>query len=239
METDERAAKRIEQYSWNAVREHLDAHGWALLPKLLTASECTATRKVYADDDRFRSTINMERHRFGRGQYRYFGYPLPSLVESVRHALYAELQPLANAWMQRLGRDVDYPPRLARFLQHCHAHGQNRPTPLLLHYTEGDFNRLHQDVYGSVQFPLQVLIALSQQGTDYDGGEVVFVEQKPRTQSQPIVIVPKRGDGVIFTNRERPARGSRGDYAVQLRHGASRITRGERFVLGIIFHDAE
>jgi hypothetical protein len=232
-------ATRITRYPWAAVRQQLDANGWALLPRVLTARECDAITGLYADDDCFRSTIDMERHRFGRGQYRYFRYPLPPLVDSLRHALYAELRPLANAWMQRLGRGVEYPPDLGRFLQHCHAHGQRRPTPLLLRYSEGDFNRLHQDVYGSVQFPLQALIALSQQGTDYDGGEVVFVEQKPRTQSLPIVVVPQRGDAVIFTNRERPAHGSRGDYAVQLRHGASRITRGERFVLGIILHDAE
>jgi hypothetical protein len=195
-------------------------------------------QRLYTSDSSFRSTVEMERHGFGRGEYRYLRYPLPELVEGLRQRLYTELQPLAAQWASRLGRPRRYAPTLSGFLAECHAGGQQRPTPLLLRYTQGDYNRLHQDVYGEVQFPLQVLVVLSQQGRDYGGGEVVFVEQKPRAQSRPIVTVPNQGDAVIFTNKDRPARGTRGDYAVQLRHGASELSWGERYVLGIIFHDA-
>lgn len=220
------------------MRSRVDTHGWAALPKLLSKSECASLRRIYSDDERFRRTVEMERHSFGRGQYRYLRYPLPDLVEALRRRLYAQIQPLATAWARRLGRRPTYPDTLAGFLAQCHAAGQKRPTPLLLRYGPGDFNRLHQDVYGEVRFPLQVLIVLSQSGRDYDGGEVVFVEQKPRTQSRPIVVVPDQGDAVIFANAERPVQGIRGDHTVQLRHGASQLTRGERYVLGIIFHDA-
>jgi hypothetical protein len=234
----DRIHRRVAAYDWDVVRRALDDNGWARLPKLLTAAECAELRRMYDDDERFRSTVEMERHRFGRGQYRYLRYPLPPLVQGLRAALYAELSPLANDWMRRLRRKPTYPPRLDAFLARCHEREQQRPTPLLLRYGEGDFNRLHQDIYGDVQFPLQVLIVLSQAGRDYSGGEVVFVEQRPRMQSQPIVLVPDRGDAIVFTNRERPARGTRGSYAVQMRHGASRLHGGQRFVLGIIFHDA-
>jgi hypothetical protein len=238
MASTDRTAKRIGAYDWDAVRRTLDADGWARLPALVPAAECRRLRRIYTVDPQFRSTINMERHGYGRGQYRYLRYPLPELVQSLRQHLYRELRPLAVQWWARLRRTDTYPERLEQFLAACHAHDQRRPTPLLLRYGAGDFNRLHQDVYGAVQFPLQVLVMLSQSGSDYGGGEVVFVEQKPRTQSRPIVVVPDLGDALIFTNRERPARGVRGDYTVQMRHGASALTWGERYVLGIIFHDA-
>jgi len=234
----DRITRRVAACDWEAVRHKLDDNGWAHLPKVLTATECAGLCRLYDDDERFRSTVEMERHRFGRGQYRYLRYPLPPLVQGLRAALYAELAPLANDWMKRLRRKVTYPPKLDDFIARCHDRGQQRPTPLLLRYGQGDFNRLHQDIYGEVQFPLQVLIVLSQAGRDYRGGEVVFVEQRPRMQSQPIVLIPDRGDAVIFTNKERPARGTRGTYAVQMRHGASELQGGQRFVLGIIFHDA-
>jgi hypothetical protein len=238
MPVSDRIVRRVSSRPWDAVRRHLDDNGWAHLPKLLTATECATLRRLYDVGERFRSTVDMQRHGFGRGQYRYFGYPLPPLVQGLRQGLYGELAPLANDWMKRLRRDGEYPPALGAFLARCHRRGQLRPTPLLLRYGDGDFNRLHQDIYGDVQFPLQALVLLSQHGRDYDGGEVVFVEQRPRLQSRPIVLVPDAGDVVIFTNKERPARGTRGNYAVQVRHGASELRGGERFVLGVIFHDA-
>ncbi len=238
MASIDRIARHVGTYDWEAVRQTLDADGWARLPTLVTANECQRLRRIYTVDPQFRSTINMERHGYGRGQYRYLCYPLPNLVQSLRQHLYRELRPLAGQWATRLRRGDTYPARLEQFLAACHAQGQHRPTPLLLRYGPGDFNRLHQDIYGAVQFPMQVLVMLSKSGRDYGGGEVVFVEQKPRTQSRPIVVVPDLGDAVIFTNRERPARGVRGDYTVQMRHGASTLSWGERYVLGIIFHDA-
>jgi hypothetical protein len=210
-----------------------------MVPRVLTARECQALRRDYELGDRYRSTIDMERYRYGRGEYRYFAYPLPSLVEALRHAFYPRLQGVANAWQERLGRQGTFPPELDEFLERCHRAGQRRPTPLVLRYNTGDYNRLHQDLYGAIAFPLQVVINLSQPGHDYDGGELILVEQKPRTQSRATALTPARGDAVIFTNRERPAAGDRGVYRVQMRHGASTVTRGSRFALGLIFHDAE
>ncbi len=222
------------------MRSALDAAGFARLPALLSARECGAMRALWSDEHAFRSRIDMARHGFGRGEYRYFAAPLPPLVATLRTRLYRDLAPTARAWAERLGRDPSaFPEELDDFLARCRAAGQRRPTPLLLRYREGDWNALHQDLYGAVAFPLQVLVVLSKRGRDYDGGEVVLVEQRPRAQSRAAAFTLDRGDGLIFTNRERPVRGSRGDYRVSMRHGVSVLHRGERLTLGIIFHDAE
>jgi hypothetical protein len=225
---------------WHAVATALDADGWARLPNLITARQCASVRALVARDRLFRSTIDMRRHGYGSGTYRYFAYPLPALVERLRRTLYPPLAAVARSWAERLGGDPgDYPPTLDRFLARCHAAGQRRPTPLVLRYGPGDWNALHQDRYGAVAFPLQVLIVLSERGGDYEGGEVVLVEQRPRAQSRATTLTVEAGEGIVFTNRERPVRGTRGDYRVAMRHGVSVLTRGERYTLGIIFHDAE
>ncbi len=195
---------------------------------------------MFARDALFRSTIDMRRHGYGSGRYRYFAYPLPPLVARLRTTLYPPLAAVARRWAERLGGDSRaVPATLARFLRRCHAAGQCRPTPLVLRYEAGDWNALHQDRYGAVAFPLQVLIVLSERGRDYDGGEVVLVEQRPRAQSRATTLTVDAGEGIVFTNRERPVRGTRGDHRVAMRHGVSVLTRGERYTLGIIFHDAE
>ncbi len=225
---------------WQAVATALDADGFARLPNLITARQCASVRALFARDRLFRTTIDMRRHGYGSGAYRYFAYPLPALVERLRRTLYGRLAAIARAWAERLGGDPGaYPPTLDRFLARCHAAGQRRPTPLVLRYGAGDWNALHQDRYGSVAFPLQVLIVLSERGRDYEGGEVVLVEQRPRAQSRATTLTVDAGEGLVFTNRERPVRGTRGDYRVAMRHGVSVLTRGERYTLGIIFHDAE
>jgi hypothetical protein len=225
---------------WTAVAASLDADGWARIPNLLTPRQCASARASFARDRLFRSTIDMKRHGYGSGQYRYFGYPLPALIARLRTSLYVPLAAVACRWAERLGNDpADFPPTLAGFLTRCHAAGQRRPTPLMLRYGPGDWNALHQDRYGAVAFPLQVLIVLSERGRDYDGGEVVLVEQRPRAQSRATTIAVDAGEGIVFTNRERPVRGTRGDHRVAMRHGVSVLTRGERYTLGIIFHDAE
>jgi hypothetical protein len=225
---------------WAAVADDLDAVGWARLPGLLTPRQCASVRATFDRDRLFRSTIDMRRHGYGSGRYRYFAYPLPPLVERLRARLYPPLAGVARAWATRLGTDPrDFPPTLMAFLARCHDAGQARPTPLLLRYGAGDWNALHQDRYGAVAFPLQVLIVLSERDRDYEGGEVVLVEQRPRAQSRATAITVAAGEGIIFTNRERPVRGTRGDHRVAMRHGVSLLTRGERYTLGIIFHDAE
>ena len=225
---------------WNAIGGALDADGWARLPAVLTARQCTQLRAAFDRDRLFRSTIDMRRHGYGSGCYRYFAYPLPALVARLRRTLYPPLAAVARRWAERLRRDpADFPPTLDGFLARCRAAGQVRPTPLLLRYRAGDWNALHQDRYGTVAFPLQVLIVLSERGRDYEGGEVVLVEQRPRAQSRATTLTVEAGDGLVFTNRERPVRGTRGDFRVVMRHGVSVLTRGERYTLGIIFHDAE
>lgn len=223
---------------WRGLADSLDELGHARLPRLLGADECRALARLYSRDECFRSTIDMEPRRFGRGQYRYFARPLPPLVESLRRALYPPLAGIANDWQQRLGRGERFERSLGPFLARCHRQGQTRPTPLLLRYREGGFNNLHQDLYGSVAFPLQVAILLSQPGRDFEGGDFLLVEQRPRQQSRGEAIALSRGEAVVFPTRERPVEGARGSYRAQLRHGASRLLRGERLVLGIIFHDA-
>jgi uncharacterized protein len=229
---------RLARVDWVRVAAQLDADGWARLGPLLTAAQCAALRDLFDRDGRFRATIDMERHRFGRGTYRYFAAPLPRLVGQLRSGLYARLAPLANAWAAALGDPVGYPPTLTAFLARCRAAGQTRPTPLLLRYGAGDYNCLHQDRYGAVAFPLQVVIPLSAPGRDFEGGELLFVEQRPRSQSRGSALAPAAGEAEVFANAVRPVHGTRGVYRVQLRHGVSTVTGGQRVALGIIFHDA-
>jgi uncharacterized protein len=230
---------RVGRYDWSSVSAHLDAHGWAMLPKLLTASEAAALARLYDDDSRFRSRVIMARHGFGRGEYKYFSYPLPAQVAALRTELYPRLAPIANRWNELMGIDVRYPDTHADFLARCHTAGQTRPTPLLLQYGEGDFNALHQDVYGEHVFPLQVAILLSDPEDDFTGGEFVLTEQRPRMQSRAEVVPLGRGDGVVWAVRNRPVRGTRGVYRVNMRHGVSRLRSGHRHTMGVIFHDAK
>jgi hypothetical protein len=229
----------IEGLDWPAAAAELDAYGCAVLRGVLAAEHCEALVNTYQDDASFRSLIVMARHGFGRGEYKYFAYPLPDLVADLRSALYPPLSAIANRWNATMGLPARYPEEQAEFLRRCHDAGQQKPTPLLLRYTEGDFNCLHQDVYGEHIFPLQVAFLLSTPGRDFTGGEFVLTEQRPRMQSRVEAVPLSRGDGVVFAVRERPVRGSRGYYRVALRHGVSRIRSGERYVLGVIFHDAQ
>lgn len=230
---------RVGGYDWAIVSAHLDAHGWAMLPKLLTPSEAAAVAGFFNDDSRFRSHIIMARHGFGRGEYKYFAYPLPDKVADLRTALYARLVPIANRWNESMGIDVRYPDAHADFIERCHKAGQMRPTPLLLQYGEGDFNALHQDVYGEHVFPLQAAILLAEPQKDFTGGEFVLTEQRPRMQSRAEVVPLDRGDGVVWAVRSRPVQGTRGTYRVNMRHGVSRLRSGHRHTLGVIFHDAK
>jgi hypothetical protein len=220
------------------LQDDLDARGYAVLPSLVGPDACDALRARFDDDDAFRNTVVMERHGYGRGVYRYFRYPLPPLVARLRETLYPQLAPVANAWAESLGTQERYPAALADFLEHCHANGQARPTPLMLRYRGGDHNALHQDVYGDVAFPLQATVLLSEPGAGFDGGEFVLVEQRPRKQSLAHVVPLRRGDAVVFPNSIRPARGARGYFRTAFRHGVAEVRRGERLTLGLIFHDA-
>jgi hypothetical protein len=231
-------AERTRALDWDRASRDLDAAGNAVLEGLLSADQCRWLAGLYPSDDSFRSRIVMARHGFGRGEYKYFRYPLPDIVASLRTALYPYLVPIANRWNEALGLDVRYPAAHADFLARCHAAGQRKPTPLLLQYQAGDFNCLHQDVYGEHVFPLQVAILLSQPGRDFTGGEFVMTEQRPRMQSRAEVVPLGQGDAVAFTVRSRPVQGTRGVYRVNLRHGVSRIRSGYRDTLGVIFHDA-
>jgi hypothetical protein len=227
-----------DEIDWPAAAD-LDGQGWAVLAQLLTRAQCRDIAGLYDDDDgRFRSTVAMARHGFGRGEYRYFAYPLPDLVAGLRGALYGHLAPIANRWHAAMGMDGRFPAGHAAFLDRCHAAGQTRPTPLLLRYGTGDYNCLHQDLYGAHVFPLQVAILLSEPGEDFEGGEFVLTEQRPRMQSRPSVVPLRQGDAVVFAVHRRPAQGARGFYRTVLRHGVSRIRAGHRHTLGIIFHDA-
>jgi hypothetical protein len=230
--------QQLDRFDWAALAQSLDDAGWALLPGLLAPSDAAAVAALYEDDARFRSTIVMARHGFGRGEYKYFTYPLPPIVQALRTALYERLAPVANRWNATLSLDDRYPETHAEFLARCHAAGQRRPTPLLLRYGAGDFNALHQDLYGELAFPLQVAVLLSAPGEDFTGGEFVLVEQRPRMQSRAEVVPLGRGDAVVFAVHHRPVRGTRGTYRVNLRHGVSRLRSGRRHTLGVIFHDA-
>lgn len=223
---------------WASATSQLDAQGFTVLPGLLDAPACEALRDGYDNDALFRSRVVMQRHGFGRGEYRYFAYPLPEPVAALRSALYPPLAQLANRWQERLGSALRLPLRHDEFIARCHAAGQTRPTPLLLRYGTGDYNCLHQDLYGEHVFPLQVVFLLSQPGVDFTGGELVLVEQRPRLQSRASVVPLARGDAVVFAVNERPLQGTRGSYRVKLRHGVSALRSGHRHTLGLIFHDA-
>jgi len=234
----EEVAARTQGLDWDRAARDLDAAGNAILEGLLSPDECRSLAGLYPADDIFRSRIVMARHGFGRGEYKYFRYPLPEIIAGLRTALYPPLAPIANRWNEALGLDVRYPAAHAEFIARCHEAGQRKPTPLLLQYQAGDFNCLHQDVYGEHVFPLQVAILLSQPGRDFTGGEFVMTEQRPRMQSRAEVVPLRQGDAVVFTVRNRPVQGTRGVYRVNLRHGVSRIRSGHRHTVGIIFHDA-
>ncbi|WP_372786240.1 2OG-Fe(II) oxygenase [Phenylobacterium sp.] len=230
--------ERIAALPWDGVERDLDAHGAAMIPGLLSPDDCATVAGWYDDDALFRSRVIMSRHGFGRGEYRYFAYPTPDLVAGLRATLYPTLAAIAGRWNARLGIETTYPADHAQYLARCHAAGQKRPTPLLLRYAEGDYNCLHQDLYGEHVFPLQAAILLSEPGRDFTGGEFVLTEQRPRMQSRAEVVPLRQGDAVIFPVHHRPVQGSHGSYRVNLRHGVSRLRSGHRHTLGVIFHDA-
>jgi hypothetical protein len=229
---------RIGMQDWSRVSAELDADGWSLIPHLLSAAECDQVAALYDDDRHFRSRVVMARHGFGMGEYKYFDYPLPGIVGQLRTGLWPELAPIANRWNEAMRIDVRYPDTHAEFIERCHDAGQSRPTPLVLSYGAGDYNCLHQDLYGEHVFPLQAAILLSAPGKDFTGGEFVLTEQRPRMQSRPQVVTLREGDAVIFGVQHRPVQGTRGYYRVNMRHGVSRVIAGKRRTLGIIFHDA-
>ncbi|SDY32928.1 2OG-Fe(II) oxygenase [Pseudomonas sp. NFIX28] len=230
---------RLAGVNWPLIEQQLEQDGSAVIDRLLSADECRQLSSLYPRGELFRSRVVMARHGFGRGEYQYFAYPLPSLVAELRDRFYPRLVPLANRWNQLMNIPVQYPPRHEDFLQRCHAAGQQRPTPLLLQYGPQDYNCLHQDLYGDHVFPLQVAILLSRPGIDFTGGEFVITEQRPRMQSRPQVIGLKQGDALVFAVHHRPVPGVRGHYRVMLRHGVSRVHSGRRHTLGVIFHDAQ
>jgi uncharacterized protein len=230
---------RVSALDWPGLAAGLDEHGCATTGQLLAPGECRAVTDFYDEDEPFRSRVVMARHGFGRGEYKYFAYPLPGIVAALRAALYPHLAEIANRWNEALGLQVRYPPEHAAFVERCHAAGQTKPTPLLLQYGAGDYNCLHQDLYGEHVFPLQVAFLLSRPGDDFTGGEFVLTEQRPRMQSRAEVVPLAQGEGVIFPVHHRPVRGTRGVYRVNMRHGVSRLRSGRRHTLGIIFHDAK
>lgn len=234
----ESAMTRVRAVDWQRVTEELDEQGSAMLPGILSPAECRAIAALYPDDHLYRSLVVMARHGFGRGEYKYFKYPLPGIIQGLRENLYSRLVPVANRWNAAMGIDVRYPEKHIDFIQRCHDAGQVRPTPLLLQYGAGDYNCLHQDLYGEHVFPIQVAILLSEPARDFSGGEFVLTEQRPRMQSRPEVVALRQGDGVAFAVHHRPVQGTRGTYRVNLRHGVSRVRSGQRHTLGIIFHDA-
>lgn len=231
-------ADRVAALDWSRLSADIDARGAATTGPLLTADECAALAALYAEDGLFRSRVVMARHGFGSGEYKYLAYPLPELVANLRSAFYPRLAPVASRWFARMGFDAKFPDAHDDFLDRCHAAGQSRPTPLLLQYDVGDYNCLHQDLYGATVFPIQVAVLLSKPADDFSGGEFVLVEQRPRMQSRPEVVSLGQGEAVIFAVNERPVAGTRGDYRVKVRHGVSRVRSGRRHTLGVIFHDA-
>jgi hypothetical protein len=233
------AETRVSRYDWETLSGDLNGYGCAVLEKLLSPDECRQIARLYPRDEHFRSHVHMARHGFGKGEYRYFKYPLPDLLDGLRTALYPRLAGIANDWNARMGIERRYPERHAEFLKQCHDAGQRRPTPLLLQYVPGDFNCLHQDLYGDLAFPLQVAILLSEPGRDFAGGEFVLTEQRPRMQSRAEVVPLRQGDAVAFAVHNRPVEGTKGTYRVNLRHGVSRLRAGARHTVGIIFHDAK
>ncbi|MFL5265007.1 MAG: 2OG-Fe(II) oxygenase [Stellaceae bacterium] len=232
------AADPLASIDWHEVSASLDERGYAITPPLLDAEECHGLAALYPREDVFRSRVVMQRHGFGRGEYKYLRYPLPRVVERLRQAIYPQLAPVANRWRERLHEEGRFPLSLAAYLAQCHEAGQERPTPLILKYGAGDYNCLHQDLYGDLVFPLQLTVLLSVPGEDFSGGEFLLVEQRPRAQSKGEVVPLQQGEAVIFPVHHRPVEGTRGPYRVTMRHGVSRLRSGERYTLGIIFHDA-
>ena len=233
-----RYAQRVAAADWDSVARELDEYGCAPLPQLLTPAECARIAGLYGDPGHFRATIDMARHRFGAGEYRYFAAPFPEPVDALRHALYPRLLPVARDWHTRLGRPAEWPDTLDEWLDICHAAGQTRPTPILLRYETGGWNALHRDLYGDKVFPLQVVVNLSDPGTDHTGGEFLLVEQRPRAQSRGTAVLIPQGHGLVFTTRDRPVASARGWSAAPVRHGVSAIRSGRRYTLGLVFHDA-
>jgi uncharacterized protein len=232
--------QRVDALDWGAAEASLSVRGYAVTAPLLAADECAELVALHKDEKRFRSHIVMERYRFGLGDYKYFKHPLPQIVTELRTASYPHLAKIANRWAEALGESgAKYPPEHAAFLKECHKAGQKKPTPLMLHYEAGGYNCLHQDLYGDVSFPLQMVFLLGQAGRDWEGGEFILVEQQPRAQSKAEVVLGNQGQAIIFTTRYRPVKGARGYYRVNFRHGVSRVRRGTRYALGIIFHDAK
>ncbi len=232
-------SRRVADVQWTIVAEALSEEGFSRIGTLLSQTECKELRSLYLEPERFRTRIDMARFRFGKGEYQYFRYPLPETVSYLRDELYAGLAPIANSWMAALGINTEFPQPLDGFLAQCRSRGQTRPTPLLLRYETGDFNCLHQDIYGELVFPFQVIVALSDPVTEYAGGELLLVEQKPRAQSRGHAIRLSQGEAVVISTRFRPIQGSRGFYRATVRHGVSTVTKGERFTLGIVFHDSK
>lgn len=232
-------AERVEAVAWQEVSRDLDAEGNAVIKGILSADECDGVRGLYDEDNLFRSNVVMERHGFGRGEYRYFQYPLPDLIKDLRTSFYPHLAPIANRWNEAMGVDGRFPATHAEYIRLCHKAGQDKPTPLILKYGPDDYNCLHQDLYGEHVFPLQIAVLLSEPDRDFTGGEFVLTEQRPRMQSRPMVVPLRKGDGVVFAVRHRPVQGKKSVYRVNLRHGVSRIRSGSRHTLGIIFHDAK
>ena len=230
--------ERVATVDWRDVASSLDERGYATTAALLTTEQCRGLAALYDRDEAFRSRVVMQAHGFGRGEYRYLRYPLPGPVEALRQAIYPRLAPIANRWRGRLREEGRFPPALAAYLKECHAAGQERPTPLILKYEAGDYNCLHQDLYGDLVFPLQLTVLLSAPDDDFTGGEFLLVEQRPRAQSKGEVVPFRQGQAVIFPVHHRPVEGTRGPYRVTMRHGVSRLRSGRRFTLGIIFHDA-
>jgi hypothetical protein len=231
-------ADPLARVDWRAVSASLDEQGYAITPPLIDAEECRQLAALYFREDAFRSRVVMQRHAFGRGEYKYLRYPLPRTVEALRQAIYPHLASIANRWRERLHEEGQFPPSLAAYLAQCHKAGQERPTPLILKYEAGDYNCLHQDLYGDLVFPLQLTVLLSAPEADFTGGEFLLVEQRPRAQSKGEVVPLQQGEAVIFPVHHRPVEGTRGPYRVTMRHGVSRLRSGERYTLGIIFHDA-
>lgn len=230
--------QRIAQADWSATAESLNNKGYATVPNILSADECDLLVAEYGEDSLYRKTIQMEKHGYGLGQYKYYNYPLPSVVQQLREGIYPNIAPVANNWMKALGIEKSFPGSLNELTVLCHQQGQNRPTPLILKYGVGGYNALHQDLYGEVFFPIQAVVCLNQPGRDFEGGEFVLVEQRPRMQSKAIVLNPGKGDMLIFTTNYRPAQGAKGYHRVNMRHGVSELRSGERHTLGVIFHDA-
>lgn len=230
--------KQIEQLDWDAITNEMHSRGYAVVDKFLSEELCRDLIHLYTEKNIFRKTVVMERYRFGLGEYKYFNYPLPELLQKMRKEMYPKLVPVANAWMNALNIEVEYPDSLSELLKRCKEKDQVKPTALILKYGEGGFNTLHQDLYGDIYFPIQMVLFLSDSDVDYNGGEFVLTEQVPRAQSKAIVLHPKRGDVLLFTTNFRPVKGTRGYYRANMRHGVSEVRKGERYTLGIIYHDA-